>query len=167
MRTEATDRSLSELVCGLTSQLKDLASDVHHAELMRAARRGNSADVASWGALCREAIDVRSAPHCNGAFTLCASPLWFAAYRSDLTSATALLERDADPNCCSYKCCGAQCPVGRLSALHVALSRNSPDCVQRLLYLGASTELQLCFAVDEDDEPCALTHMGSIRAPPR
>ena len=87
-------RSLRDAIATTSSQLKDLASDVNHAELMRAARRGTGPEVTTYGRLCPDAIDRRAATHCSGGqFALSAAPLWLAIYRGDHSSATALLEK--------------------------------------------------------------------------
>lgn len=150
---------LAEIVTQLTTQLKDLADDVHHADMMRAVRRNQPSDVKRHGAHCKTAIDVRAAPHCSGVLcALSAPPLWLAVYKRDRASVLALLKQKADADCRAQPCPAAggraaDCHVGLQSALHVAVSRSHAECVGALLGLGADACAPQCFAVDEDDEP--------------
>ena len=152
-----SEEGFGRFVHGLSTAIKDLASDVHLAELIRAARRSNGADVSSWGTLCRDRIDSRAArPGCfaAGCFALTAAPVWLAAYRGDEAIVKELLRHSADPDARCRACGGGRsCSVGGYSALHLAVSRGSLDCVQRLLELGASPHEEMCFGVDDDDEP--------------
>ena len=158
LRTSAqSNRSFQELLQGLSSQVRDLASEVHLAELQSAVRKQDGAAVSRWGKLCAEShcLDARGSTHSiAGLFALNASPLWFAVYRQQIDVAEALLRANGDPNTSANACLGrSECTVGGQSALHVALSRGSADCVRRLLEVGASPDDCLCFPVDEKDEP--------------
>ena len=158
LRTSAqSDRSFQEILQGLSSQVRDLASEVHLAELQSAVRKQDGAAVSRWGKLCAEShcLDARGSTHSiAGLFALNASPLWFAVYRQQIDVAEALLRANGDPNTSANACLGrSECTVGGQSALHVALSRGSADCVRRLLEVGASPDDCLCFPVDEKDEP--------------
>ena len=69
----------------LAADTKDIATEVHVAELISAVRRADVAGVASWGGLCAKAgaIDRCGTGHRRGIgiFGLSATPLWFACYR--------------------------------------------------------------------------------------
>ena len=149
--------SLGSFVRDLNAQVKDLASEVHLAELQSAVRKKDGPSVTHWATLCSEygTIDRRLGSHSiGGLFALSAPPLWLAVYRGDLVCAKSLLEHGADPNAVAVCCPGrAGCSVGGQSPLHLATSRGSSDCVHRLLRGGASVEPPLCFAVSAVDEP--------------
>ena len=146
------------LVHDLANTFKDLASDVHLAELLRAVRRSKGADISQHGELCRDRIDARAQRHCSGcSFVLSAPPLWLACYRGDIEIVTALLRHGADADATAENCdgggIGQRCKHGGQSALHVAVSRGCGDSVRRLLALGATPHAPMCFPVDELDEP--------------
>ena len=147
----------------LASQFKELASDLHAMELLRAVRKGgNKAEVEKWLSLCSvQGLDSRCASHSGtGPFVLCASPLWLACYRGDRATVETLLrysggKLDADAVACG--CAGngraKDCTVGWQSVLHVAVARGASDTVGLLLRAGADANAPCCFACDEDDEP--------------
>ena len=157
--SSADGSSFAEMVSSLATSLSDLADDVNHGELIRAVRHNKTKDVTKYGQLCKRAVDVRTGKHCaNVLCALCAPPVWLAVYQRDHASASALLDGGADPNCCASPCPAqggrpAECRVGGLTALQMAVGRSFSDCVRRLLKLGASADLPFCFAVDDDDEP--------------
>ena len=145
----------------ITSQLKELAADVHLSELLRAVRKGSgSAEVQQWLSHCSlEALNSRCAPHgFSGPFALSAPPLWLACYRGDHASVQALLQSgECAVNAVSCACPGAGrpkgCALGGQSVLHVAASRGASDAVRRLLGAGVDACAPCCFSVSEDDEP--------------
>lgn len=158
--------TFASLVSGLASDLKDLASTVAIAELLRAVRKGNLEGITHWGGQCSRAeLDSRCAPHCVGhPFALCATPLWLAVYNKNVSMVEALLQSmqgsdEATKNigAAAVVCPGAghskDCTVGGLTVLHLACTRDKADCVAKLLSLGASSSQLLCFPVDEVDEP--------------
>ncbi len=113
----------------ITSQLIELATDVHLAELLRAVRKDSSGEVQQWLPLCSlEALNSRCAPHGGvGPFALCASPLWLACYRGDHATASELLRSGrCDVNAVACACPGGGrakgCELGGQSVLHVAVS---------------------------------------------
>ena len=153
--------SLGDAVNTLASQFKELASDVHLAELLRAVRRGSSgAEVQQWISRCDlAALNSRCAPHgSTGLFALCAPPLWLACYRSDHAVVQEMLRSGrCDANAVACGCSGkgraGDCSLGGQSALHVAVSRGGSDAVRRLLGAGVDACAPCCFPVSEADEP--------------
>lgn len=150
--------SFASLVADLSTQVKSLASEVHLAELQSAVRKQDRAAVSHWAKLCADrhsTIDRRSDSHAfSGIFALTAPPVWLAVYKGDIACARSLLAHRADPNAVAVACPGkSECSIGGMSALHLATSRGSPECVQMLCEAGAASEAPMCFAVAEEDEP--------------
>ena len=140
----------------LTSGIKDLAAEVHMAELLRSVRHRDSGATAKWGRLCQDGINTRAAQHsAGGLFALCAPPVWLATYRGDRAMLEVLLGHHADADATATVCTGdgRSCAVGGQTALHLAVSRGAVDCAATLLKLGAQPELCACFPIDEADEP--------------
>ena len=153
MPTDALHESVNRLAAGL----KDLAADVHMAELLRAARKADVANTSKYAQLCGEAkINVRAAAHCfGGQFCLCAPPLWLAANRGDVEICKVLLRHKAESNATARPCTGGgrACNIGGQTPLHLAVVAGSAECVEKLLLLGAAADTPMCFAIDEADEP--------------
>lgn len=143
------------------SKMMSFANELHVAELERAVKAGDVAAVARWGTICAQTdgmLDCRCAAHCSkgASFALCAPPLWLAAYRGDSNIVEVLLKAGASPNAVAQECSGSMrsCEVGGQTVLHLAVSRGSLECVQRLCSLRAQPDLPMCFALlSEDDEP--------------
>ena len=143
----------------LASQIKELATDVHLAELLRAVRK-ESAEVPQLVSLCSlEALNSHCAPHGGtGPFALSAPPLWLACYRGDRATARELLRTGrCDVNAVACGCSGGgrakDCKLGGSSVLHVAVRRGAADAVRRLLSAGVDACAPCCFPVAEADEP--------------
>ena len=149
---------IESVVSRFAADVKELASEVHLAELTTAVRHGDAKAVACWGEKCAPGVlDRRCSRHWGGFFAVCATPLWLACYRGDNELAATLLRHGADANAISTACAGSgrTCEVSGLAALHVAVSRNTrmPSVYGTLLALGAAPDLPMCFAVDTVDEP--------------
>lgn len=159
---DAVHRNIADVITSISSGLKELAHDVHTAELVSAVRRNDGAQVSKWGALCATkagALDDRTTPHCVGCgpFALCATPLWHAVYHGQRDIVECLLQAGASAEVASRSCPAEgsrSCSIGGQTALHIAVARGSADCVRRLCNLKASPDMQQCFALrSEDDEP--------------
>lgn len=144
---------------GILDGIRELATDLHAAELEHAVRCGDGQAVSRWGAICATGgcLDTRCGLHCaKGIFNLCAPPLWLAVYKANGQIADALLRAGASPDACSSPCPGGnfQCAIGGQSALHLGVMRGELDCVQRLVSLKAAPDAVVCFGLEnEDDEP--------------
>ena len=121
--------SIQDAVNELTNGLKDLASDVHTAELARAAKKGDADAILHWGTLCAQVegkLDCRCTRHCTkgGQFSLTAPPVWWAVYHGNLAIVEALLRAGASADAVSAPCPGGgklSCEIGGQSALHLAV----------------------------------------------
>ena len=148
---------LHEAVNRLAAGFKDLAADVHMAELLRAVRKADVPNTSKYAQLCGEAeINLRAAPHCKGGqFCLCAPPLWLAAKRGDSDMCKVLLRHKAETNVSARPCSGdgRACDIGGQTALHLAILSGAAECADKLLLLSAAVDAPMCFAIDESDEP--------------
>ena len=139
----------------LSAQIKDVSGDVIAAELDRAARSSDEAQVQRWGMLCAShgRIDERQAKRRTDHMLFCVSgaPVLLAAYYGDVEMLQLLVT--ARPECigstCAW-CVEGGCAGGR-TALHTAVSRQSPSCVARLLALGADASLPMCWRLEWDE----------------
>ena len=132
-----------------------MSGDVIAAELNRAARDCEEAQVARWGVLCasHSRIDERQAKRRTDHMLFCASgaPVLLAAYNGDCEILEQLVA--AKPECVGSTiawCVEGGCAGGR-TALHTAVSRRSPSCVARLLALGADASLPMCWRLEWDE----------------
>ena len=147
--------SLEESLLALSAQIKDVSGDVIAAELARAARDSDEAQIQRWGVLCAShgRLDERQAKRRTDHMLFCASgaPVLLAAYHGDGEIIQSLVT--ACPGCIGSTiswCIEGGCAGGR-TALHTAVGRRSASCVSRLLALGADASLPMCWRLEWDE----------------